>query len=558
MNVEIQQKEIGEAVAKVRQMLDTMGDGAEFHSIVSAIGNVVEAHDTELGQLVSSLLSPASIALERSLRIRQSSLELKVNTSGSVAFVTSLTGMILAASPLAMERFSIGPGDRISRLGIAEHTFASIIKNCEQPDRGYTLVVADGAGDGRTPIFATASLAEHKAIFITALDWTWPDGLADSLRQSFSLTERELQVLAHLMTGESAETVAERSGRSIGTVRQQVKSILSKLNVSSQMQAVALVAAAASAWQRLQKVAPLLQRESTNYPLFQDVLRLDARSIGIRRFGLNGGTPVIVIHGAIFVPGSMEQERQVALQMGLDVICVQRPGYGPTSPATSPDAAAPTAASDVLAVINHLSIGRAIVIAHDIGCLTAFQLATLAPDRVVAIVAGPTTPPMLSWKQTQDMPRTHRLHAWAAQNAPRLMHLLVTLGLAHVGKVGTASIPDLIFGGCTFDRDVWSRPEFEATLPETYRHILAHNGKGFWQDMLMTNHNWTDMAVDVTLPVELLHGENSQTVSRAHVEAFASKLPNGSFLPISNGGHTMPLTHFELIFERAKRMVQYI
>lgn len=559
MKVGTLQSEIAQAVADARHMFDAMGEGGvEFHSIASTIEAFVDVRDSELGDLVSTLLSPASIALERSLRARQTSFEAKVNASGSVAFVTSLTGMILAASPLAVNRFAVAQGDSVGKIGIPAHTFAALVKKVEHPDNGYSMVMAAGHGGKRASVFAVAALPDHKAMFITALDWTWPDGLGESLKQSFLLTERELQVLAHLMTGEGADNIAKRSGRSVGTVRQQVKSILSKLNVSSQMQAVALVAAAASAWQRLHKVAPRARKTETDYPLFQDVLRLDARSIGLRRFGKKGGTPVIVVHGALFVPGVTEVERRAAMEIGLDVICAARPGYGPTSPVAKVDTSAVVAARDILSVIDYFELQRVVVVAHDIGCLTAFQLAAIAPDRIAAIVAGPTTPPMLSWDQTKDMPRKHRLHAWAAQKAPRLMHMLVTLGLAHVDRVGTTSIPDIIFGGCDFDRDTWGRDEFAETLPETYRHISTLNGNAFWHDMLMTNLNWTEMATGLQLPVELLHGDLSQTVSRSHVEAFASRLENGTFLPIHNAGHTMPLTHFDLIFQRAKRMVQYI
>lgn len=558
MNVATLRSEIEKAVADARQMFDAMDDTVEFHGIVSAIETIVDVNDDELSELISAMLSPAAIALERSLRARQTSLEAKVDASGSVTFVTSHTGMILAASQLAVQQLAVAPGDSVNNIGIPTHSFAALVKKTQALESGYAIFTAEGPGSNRGSVFAAASLPDHKAMFVTALDWTWPDGLGESLKQSFSLTERELQVLAHLMTGHGADEIAGQSGRSVGTVRQQVKSILSKLNVSSQMRAVALVAAAASAWQRLQKVAPQTPKAETQYPLFQDVLRFGARAIGIHRFGQEGGTPVIAVHGALFVPGIIESERRAAAEMGLDVMCIKRPGYGQTSAAASIDTAALTAARDILSVIDHLKLRRVIVVAHDIGCLTAFQLAALAPDRIAAIVAGPTTPPMLSWNQTKDMPRKHRLHAWAAQNAPRLMHLLVTVGLAHVDKVGTASIPDIIFGGCVFDRETWGRDEFAETLPETYRHISTLNGKAFWHDMLLTNHNWTEMAVNLQLPVELLHGELSQTVSQSHVKAFAAKLAHGKFLPINNAGHTMPLTHFDLIFQRAKLMARYI
>lgn len=54
------------------------------------------------------------------------------------------------------------------------------------------------------------------------------------------LSKREQEVLAGLMDGQQASMLAEQNYVSVGTVRSQIKSLLCKLGVSSQLQAVAL------------------------------------------------------------------------------------------------------------------------------------------------------------------------------------------------------------------------------------------------------------------------------------------------------------------------------
>lgn len=54
------------------------------------------------------------------------------------------------------------------------------------------------------------------------------------------LTAREQQVLAGLMDGQSAEKIAEESFVSLATVRSQIRAVLLKLDVNSQLAAVAL------------------------------------------------------------------------------------------------------------------------------------------------------------------------------------------------------------------------------------------------------------------------------------------------------------------------------
>lgn len=64
---------------------------------------------------------------------------------------------------------------------------------------------------------------------------------ADSARLApfEALTAREQAVLAGLVAGESAETIAAKSYVSLSTVRTQIRSVLQKLGVNSQLTAVA-------------------------------------------------------------------------------------------------------------------------------------------------------------------------------------------------------------------------------------------------------------------------------------------------------------------------------
>ena len=55
------------------------------------------------------------------------------------------------------------------------------------------------------------------------------------------LTAREREVLDGLVAGKRAAAIAEESVVSLATVRAQIRAILAKLGVSSQLEAVALV-----------------------------------------------------------------------------------------------------------------------------------------------------------------------------------------------------------------------------------------------------------------------------------------------------------------------------
>ena len=65
------------------------------------------------------------------------------------------------------------------------------------------------------------------------------EALQELARRLESLTPREMAVLSSLSEGQSVKDIAEQVGVSEGTVRSQVKSILRKLGVRSQLASVA-------------------------------------------------------------------------------------------------------------------------------------------------------------------------------------------------------------------------------------------------------------------------------------------------------------------------------
>jgi DNA-binding NarL/FixJ family response regulator len=75
------------------------------------------------------------------------------------------------------------------------------------------------------------------AVASTPFERPWPD---PRLQLFATLTDREEVVLAELMEGHCAEEIAKAAILSISTIRSQIKSILQKLGVNSQLAAVAM------------------------------------------------------------------------------------------------------------------------------------------------------------------------------------------------------------------------------------------------------------------------------------------------------------------------------
>jgi two-component system nitrate/nitrite response regulator NarL len=79
---------------------------------------------------------------------------------------------------------------------------------------------------------------ERQALLEAARDQRRADH--DRLKPFDALSPKEQAVLVHLLAGESAETIADKSYVSLATVRSHIRAILLKLGVNSQLAAVAL------------------------------------------------------------------------------------------------------------------------------------------------------------------------------------------------------------------------------------------------------------------------------------------------------------------------------
>jgi two-component system, NarL family, nitrate/nitrite response regulator NarL len=131
---------------------------------------------------------------------------------------------------------------------MADGSDLTILGECV--DAGAAWVVDKSSPIARLTVDIARLLAGEEV-----LDETSRDRLTDSARREERarrarlapfdvLTRREQQVLAELMEGHGADAIARRSTVSTSTVRSQIKAVLQKLGVNSQLAAAAMASQA--------------------------------------------------------------------------------------------------------------------------------------------------------------------------------------------------------------------------------------------------------------------------------------------------------------------------
>lgn len=461
-----------------------------------------------------------------------------------ILLVVNGQGVVTSQNEAAAQQLGLHPGSNIAEV-IETPDAARLFLARKDASHGPVPVVV-ATSEGGTTLLLGMPHEDDGLITLHEVRRGLDDRVQQQLAETIGLSAGEKRVYFRLLEGKTADLIASELDRTAGTVRQQIKAILAKAGVRSQVQLVSLAYALS-----LTAGRSAAAQANAARPLPGPHVRVNpAGEVGFHRIGLPGAIPVLLFHGALFGIAALPEIRSASHALGLDIIALERPGYGHTPMPADGDILG-HATAHAVQTLNALNIPKVVVVAHDVGTRFAAHFALTRPDMVATLIAAPATPPMQGWSQTADMPTRHRVNAWAAQNLPSLMDRIVMLGLTQIARKGVDLIPNFVFNDCAFDRSIMAHPDRAMALQEVFSMVWQQRGAGFRRDMLITNDNWQDDLAKITAPFIALHGAKSQTVAQSAVIAMTRTLPDGHFRLVEDAGHSLPLSHSSLILRFA-------
>lgn len=471
---------------------------------------------------------------------------------GAPALVLTEEGTVVAQNPAMAAMFVTRKGDGIASLGVTAKCFADFqqrIFEYEGPTLLRTfppLTTRDGNDNPPPVIFIGLYNNEHQIFLLRAIECQWPNSIDRALEEIFQLTDAERDILACLAQGMNSEQISLKRDRAIGTVRQQIKSLLGKMGASSQLQAVALASAIGSQNFADQASSGAPQAALSGRPLELGELRRGSRRVGWRRYGVKGGKPVLLLHGVYFGAGEYAQEREWAARCGLDVIVPERPGYGRTQlPAKGADMLA-VQVDDCLAVLAALDIPVAYLLSHDGGFPFALKLAKEHPGRVSGIFAVSPSAPFKDSASLDYLPRQHRMFMWAASHAFWAVRLLIRLGMVQMRNLGPEHWMEAVFEDLSYDLEVMREPAFRQGMLAAYGYHMNQGGKGYEFDLeLSMAIDWGPLAGDVQVPILGLVGGRNPISPPDFVRGLQKFNSAIELREIPEAGQTLCLTHAE-------------
>lgn len=261
------------------------------------------------------------------------------------------------------------------------------------------------------------------------------------------------------------------------------------------------------------------------------------RRLSFAEYGVPRGRAVVWMHGT---PGARRQvpveARRLALEQGLRIIGVDRPGIGSSTPYLYPDLVDWT--HDLEHLLDALGVDSTHLIGLSGGGPYVLAAGAALPERVhgIAVLGGvaPTVGP--------DAAEGGAIRL-AVRLAPLLALGRVPLGVAmnqfvRLAKPVAGSFLDLYAAvQPPGDRTLLSRPEFRAMFVDDLLNGNRFQSTAPINDLLLFCREWGFAPADVRVPVRWWHGDDDHIVPLRHGRHVVDRLPDAELTVIEGESH---------------------
>ncbi|MCX7566650.1 LuxR C-terminal-related transcriptional regulator [Sulfitobacter sp. F26169L] len=504
------------------------------------------------------------VALGAALR---SALE-PFETSAAMVLDENLT--IVTCNAGAREQLNVSEGGTLAALALTQDmlvqfqgSLRQLLEGATRPDKLLSLEM----GAAQRPVLIHIRRLHRRdadggpmLLVVTTL-FHWQPALGETLEEAFGLTGAEQGVVRALIEGADTKAIATARGTSEGTVRSQIKSILSKMNAHSQTEVIRLVmslrdviATPTEDRARLPRAPVAVSAnwlEAEVWKPFKTVVLPDGRLMDYHDQGPVDGTPVLYSHMGYVQARWTADMLRLAYKHNLRIICPIRAGYG-QSDDLAPDADVIEAIrGDTVFLLDHLGIARLPYVPQGNDFIWAVDLANHHPDRVSEIIGIGMRPFLEGSAHYRGMSKWHSFFLSTAQYAPHLLYFTVKAAIAMARRVGVEKMLRKLNGSSPADVALLARPEMYEVL---FANSQLMTGKDtditqiFVMEVLVTENDWSHMIDQCRhIPVRSYNGAEDPSVNVSTLELYRQRYPWIEFNVLPDGGQMLIYQKYEML-----------
>lgn len=409
---------------------------------------------------------------------------------------------------------------------------------------------------------AVAGRAGH--VLLASTELHLPVALDQTLHEVFGLSEAERDIVRALVEGKPLKTIARERGRSIGTVRTQLRSVLAKTQTHTQSELIRVTlslremiertpAGGASSTGITGNVA-IVKEQGQSFNPIERLRAADGRNLEYLVQGPLDGKPVIFSHMGYGLARWPPAALELAAQHGIKVVSPVRSGFGGSDPIGKDDDILAMTRQDTLAVLDHLEIDRCPYIVQGNDMLFAMDFAAEHPDRISEIVGLSGRLPLPSELQYPGMGWWHHFLLSNARHAPHLLYFTTKAGFTLARKIGRIEMFRAVHKSSPADLSVLEDEGVVATLIESSKLALSdshHAAFAYAKELLATESDWSDRVVAAKeIPTWFISGLQDPLGDLGAIAAYRERFPWIAIDVIEDGGQLLFFQHSQSLIPK--------
>ena len=350
-------------------------------------------------------------------------------------------------------------------------------------------------------------------VAIEGLEFQWSDSAGDMLVSSFGLSRAEVELVRNLLGGNNLKQIAEQTGRSEHTVRNQAKSVLSKTGAPSQVDLIRLVVFLINTNDAQGK------NRSSNIDLPYELLEMESTGMTMQLFRIGSSTarPVVFFHGMIDGPAPLKRHAAEFMDRNFQVLMPVRAGFGKSTPVDRVDQAVDIAYLHTKELIERFELDRPVLMSHLGGSLYANTVASRVGDLITGTLSVSGNAPITRLAQFRSMPPRQRVVAYTARFAPALLPTVLRAGIAQIDGKEVTEFMNSLFAPGTWDNGIIQKHQLANLLQSGFRFTVEQGQAGFETDSYFVVRDWGGQLGKHKTRSIFLNGEIDPVVSAQSV-----------------------------------------
>jgi pimeloyl-ACP methyl ester carboxylesterase len=246
-------------------------------------------------------------------------------------------------------------------------------------------------------------------------------------------------------------------------------------------------------------------------PKSRRVTLSDGRTLGFDDFGAPDGTPVLFFHGFGSSRVVRHPDDDIATELGVRLIAVDRPGIGISS--RQPNRRVTDWPADVAELLDALGIERCAIAAWSGGGPYALACGWSMPERlsVIGLISAPA--PLSGVPGSTGYTwRRHRAMSRTADHAPWVIALAMWRWSRQQRSDPAKQLDDAIAGMIEADREILGDPALRAVMIANATEMWRQGNRGVYDEALCLARPWGFPIAGVGVPVRIWHGTRDRVV----------------------------------------------